>query len=336
MRFHRCTSVLLSGLLFALSLPVAAQQDITGTWRGALTVAPDTSLTIDFVLTREADGGYSAIVASPDPGGIPEVPVSRVEFAANRLVLAVDALGGAYEGTLGDDSIEGEWRQEGETFPLVLRRYERTELSEADRERLVGSWTGALELPTGVSLALVFRFETGDDGELIGMLDSPEQGASDIAMADIELAGDALTLNVPQIMGRYIGTIQGDRITGSWSQGGSIPLTLERGEYVPTVIELDLSADDVARLTGSWRGQVGPLEVIIRIQTNDDGTPVATLNVPAQGVGGLPVTAAQLTGDQLTLRIDTVGVTLIATLDGDQLSGDWQQGPESVPVTLSR
>jgi hypothetical protein len=333
---HRFTGLLLCAWLIGLGLPASAQQDISGTWRGTLTVAPDAAVTIHFVLTRGVDGAWSAVVGSPDPAGLPDTPASSVSFDGNRLELSVDALSGSYVGTLGDGGFDGEWRQEGIAFPLALRHFVRTELSQADRDRLAGSWVGRLALPTGASLALVFRFESGADGELTGLLDSPEQGAMGLAMANIELAGDELALNVPVVMGRYTGTFEGDRLVGTWSQGTGFPLTLERGEYVPTVATLDLAAADFARLAGTWHGQLGPFDVTIRFETNDDGTPAAYLDVPGQGVAGLPISSAALTGDELALRIDPIAATLTATLAGDELTGEWAQGPQAVPVTFSR
>jgi hypothetical protein len=336
MKIDRVVLIALLASLAAVSHPAAAQRDISGTWRGQLAVAPDTNLTIEFVLMRGADGSYTAIVTSPDQGGVKDVPASSVSFESNRLVLAVDALSGSYEGTLADGTIAGEWRQEGAVIPLALRPYQRTGLSQADKDMLAGSWVGKLTAPNGRSLAIVLRFAAEDGGDLTGFLDSPDQGAKDIAVTDIELVDGELSLNVPQVRGQYRGTVEGEEITGSWVQGAPTPLTLQKGEYTPTAADIGLTGDDMARLAGSWKGQLGPLEITIRFETNDAGDHVASLNVPAQGIGGLPVSAATLSGAELSLSIAAIGAQFTATLAGEELTGGWTQGPQTTALTLTK
>jgi hypothetical protein len=47
-----------------------AQTDISGTWEGKLATSPNEKLTIHFLLTKQADGSYKAVLDSPDTGGI--------------------------------------------------------------------------------------------------------------------------------------------------------------------------------------------------------------------------------------------------------------------------
>jgi hypothetical protein len=81
---------------------------------------------------------------------------------------------------------------------------------------------------------------------------------------------------------------------------------------------------------------MGPLELIIRIESADDGAQVAFLDVPAQGVSGLSIPEVDLTGDQLKIGITTIGATLSGTLSGDEITGRWQQGQADNPLTLVR
>lgn len=93
----------------------------------------------------------------------------------------------------------------------------------------VGDWVG--ELDVGVAqLTLVFHVTRAEDGTLASTMDSPDQGAHDIATRSTTLAGDTLTIEVTVVGGRYVGSIAGDTLTGTWSQGGQdFDLVLVRG-----------------------------------------------------------------------------------------------------------
>src|SRR5688572_18069129 len=94
---------------------------------------------------------------------------------------------------------------------------------------VVGDWTGALALPGGQSLRLAFHVSRTADGGLSATMDSPDQGAFRIP-AEVSLQGGRLLLNVPSARGRFEGALRADgKLAGSWVQGGSLPLELERG-----------------------------------------------------------------------------------------------------------
>ncbi len=91
-----------------------------------------------------------------------------------------------------------------------------------------GDWNGALSV-SGASLRIVFHVVAGEDGYSATM-DSPDQGALGIPTGSVEMAGDSLIISVPAVGGGYRGRIDGDSLTGRWSQGGqSLALDLVRG-----------------------------------------------------------------------------------------------------------
>jgi hypothetical protein len=104
-----------------------------------------------------------------------------------------------------------------------------TPLAAQDGPDPVGDWVG--ELDAGAArLTLVFHVTRAEDGVLASTMDSPDQGAHGISTGSTTLAGDTLTIEVTAVGGRYVGTIAGDTMTGSWSQGGQdIGLVLVRG-----------------------------------------------------------------------------------------------------------
>ena len=107
----------------------------------------------------------------------------------------------------------------------------------ADTARFVGDWVGTLTVGQ-TDLRVVFRLQTDAEGELVGTMDSPDQGATGISIGRILVDADTLRLEVPSIAGAYAGVI-GDSarvLDGQWVQGGRrLPLTLERTAEAPSV-----------------------------------------------------------------------------------------------------
>jgi hypothetical protein len=324
-------------ILLAAAFGASAQpQDISGTWAGALSVAPDASLDIHFVLSRSTDGGYSAVVTSPDTGAIKDVPASSVGFESGRLTLTVDALNGAYEGTFENGGFTGEWRQEGQALPLRLEPYAAPVLSQAAQDLLSGSWVGTITGPGG-SVTIVYRFEIDDAGRFVGYLDSPDEGARGIAMDDIRFDDGRLSLRIPRAQVEYSATISGDEMSGTWKQlTAEVPLSLNRGAY--ELPETNLSADAMARLEGSWLGTIespaGPLATVFRFETNDAGDFVGFFEHPEQGLRGRPITEIALDGEALRLRVPALGAEYTGTLAGGRMQGSLIQGPQTRALSL--
>ena len=94
----------------------------------------------------------------------------------------------------------------------------------------VGRWEGALQLPTGVSLRVVFEVARSDAGELSSTMYSPDQTDQAIPTGSTTWSDGTLDIRVPVVQGGYVGTAQEDgTIVGDWTQGGgSLPLTLTK------------------------------------------------------------------------------------------------------------
>ncbi|MCZ6766824.1 MAG: alpha/beta hydrolase [bacterium] len=97
---------------------------------------------------------------------------------------------------------------------------------------VVGTWQGSLTVQ-GFSLRIVFRITMGPDGGLRCLLDSPDQGATDIPTSGVTFENGALRIDVEAVAGFYLGTANDDvsEFTGEWTQGGQArPLVLRRSE----------------------------------------------------------------------------------------------------------
>ena len=88
---------------------------------------------------------------------------------------------------------------------------------------VVGDWSGEIQ---GTGLSVVFHIVEAEGG-LSSTLDVPAQGAAGVPTASTTLAGDSLTITLPQIGGRYDAVADDGEIRGMWTQGGgSLPLVL--------------------------------------------------------------------------------------------------------------
>jgi uncharacterized protein len=99
---------------------------------------------------------------------------------------------------------------------------------------VVGTWQGQLEVPGGLTLAIVFHIALDEGGALAATADSPDQGASGLPVAGVTFEEGRLTLEMPTVGASFRGELVGpDQIEGTFLQGGAeMPLVLERVDEV--------------------------------------------------------------------------------------------------------
>jgi len=101
---------------------------------GNLTVPGGLELRIVFNISTNPDGSVNASMDTPDQG-VSGIPVESVSYKDSNLNLGVKSIKGSFEGTYKENNktIEGEWKQAGSAFPLVLERVEK--VPEMHREQ---------------------------------------------------------------------------------------------------------------------------------------------------------------------------------------------------------
>ena len=95
---------------------------------------------------------------------------------------------------------------------------------------LEGAWEGTLDVGAA-KLRLVLKVSKAADGMLTAKADSPDQGASDLAVDVISLKENAVHFEMKRLLAAFDGTLnkEGSEIAGQFTQGGaSFPLTLKR------------------------------------------------------------------------------------------------------------
>ena len=107
----------------------------------------------------------------------------------------------------------------------------------AQSQSVEGFWAGTLDAGA-IKLRLVMKFSRTPDGKLKGLLDSVDQGASDIPMDVVTFQNGALHVEIKNLGAMYDGKLSADgtQITGEFMQGGAkLPLDLKRIEKVSDV-----------------------------------------------------------------------------------------------------
>ena len=99
-------------------------------------------------------------------------------------------------------------------------------------QSIVGDWYGQLDIQ-GIKLRLVLHVQETTPGELQATVDSPDQGAAGLPVAEIKFTMPVLEFAMPNLGVTYKGQMQddGEQITGNFTQGGqALPLILGKKE----------------------------------------------------------------------------------------------------------
>jgi hypothetical protein len=204
------------------------------------------------------------------------------------------------------------------------------------QQDISGTWAGKLAIAPGNELNIHFALARQADGSYTAVLTSPDSGAiKNVAANAVILSGDRLTITVDALSGSYEGQLQNGSFAGRWRQEGS-EFPMQLSPYTAPV--LSQAAKDT--LKGSWVGALeipgGKLTIVARFETNAAGEFAAFLDSPDQGANGLPVTDVMLADGKLTFRIPRVQGEYSGTLAGDRMTGTWKQGPQGLPLELTK
>lgn len=215
--------------LISLGVMPLSGQSVAGTWKGLLET-PQGKLEVVLRITTGPEG-YTTVMDSPDQG-LSNLPTSATTFEDGRLTVIADRLNMVYEGIMEGDRIKGNMVQSGYRMPLDLEKEKDARVSiikemEGDP---TGTWNGVLDFGRQ-KLRIVFHIKKTGDGYSATM-DSPDQGAKDIPATQTTFTDGVLKITESTSRMIFEGTIEGDRITGTFTQGGRIPLVLARGAAV--------------------------------------------------------------------------------------------------------
>jgi hypothetical protein len=202
----------------------------------------------------------------------------------------------------------------------------------AQSQSLQGDWNGTLSVPNG-SLPLVFHLQGGGNGTV----DSPRQNFT--GQLHYSVSGNQITITVPQVGGRYSATVNGDQMTGSWSQNGAnLNLTLAKsgtgGADNGSGGNGNTNPAAAGGLQGDWSGTLnapnGNLPLVFHLDGNGGGT----VDSLAQNFTGQLQYSVK--GNQMTIVVPQVGGRYSGVLNGNQMTGTWSQNGGNLPLALSK
>jgi pimeloyl-ACP methyl ester carboxylesterase len=200
------------------------QSEAVGKWEGSLEVN-GMKLRIVFNVT-EAEGKLKATMDSPDQGAF-DLPCDAATYAEGILKISMNAMGISYMGKPKGGEMEGTFEQNGMALDLNMKRKAKeekkkegtTEVSAGDKAKILGYWEGVLDI-NGVKLRIGFRVKE-EAGELKTTMDSPDQGAYDLACNYSNFEDGVFKIKMDQIGMSYEGQPKGDRMEGVFKQNGT-------------------------------------------------------------------------------------------------------------------
>ncbi len=307
--------------ILVLSSSALAQTGPTGVWQCYFDTGTGQKRNLQFVINKLAGGAYGITVQYMEHGAVKKLTATSVSFADGKLVFTVQDLGGSYSGTLDKKKITGNWQQSGKAVPMVLTPFKRARPAGQDMDRLLGEWAGISPNKDGFGQRIICRFEKNVNGELAGFVDIPDGGLMNLPIPNIWMDGNQLRFRIPGIQTEIIGEFSSRSIAGTiktWGEeAGDIELVKGK-KYQPSVIRLDLTAEDMKLLQGRWSAE-GQVTAFFRFEQNPDGEIAGFYDVPQSGVQGMRIYKASLVDGTLSLKATLVEYT--GTLSGNTISG---------------
>ena len=216
-------------LLLTLLAPAClhAQQPVpTGDFTGGLDTGSGT-----LHLTLHLSPG-ACTLDSTDQGALGIACTAKAD--GTKLAVDVPAVQGGYTATISANglTLTGTWSQGGNSLPLTMRKITESlpPPPPAGSNTLAGIWLGTLTTPGG-KLRVQLHFSKSEDPSAgttwTCTADSPDQGVMGFA-CKLTSATNPVAFEVPAVHASFTGTLTGDTLTGTFTQGAPLPLTFTR------------------------------------------------------------------------------------------------------------
>ncbi len=102
------------------------------------------------------------------------------------------------------------------------------------------------------------------------------------------------------------------------------------------LLTMSIQAQNIA---GDWKGTLSvqgvDLELVFHL-AGENGSLTGTMDVPMQGATGIPVDVIEQTGNELKLGVSAAQITYKGVLQGDSITGNYEQAGMTLPLTLKR
>ncbi len=181
-------------------------------------------------------------------------------------------------------------------------------------------------------------------GEWIGDFGVPEQGLEPAPLGSISVKESAVAFAIPAIPGdaRFVGDLSASNklLKGNLFLGTGSFATELKWVSAPNVKLPPPSTAIAKELEGVWEGVLTvptgqTLRLRVKLAKGPNGATGSLTSVDQGGMETQFTTISQKDG-KLTLEVSTIRAKFIGELKGDELMGQWLQGPAPLPLTLKR
>ncbi|MCB5227690.1 beta-lactamase family protein [Alishewanella sp. 16-MA] len=192
-----------------------------------------------------------------------------------------------------------------------------------------GHWRGVLATSPNSGLTLALQIQSSTEGYQL-LLRSPNQHSNDIAVSSMTIQDNTLNFTVDALKAAFTGTFDGETLSGTFTQGRPMPLTLSR-----------LTKSDEARLVHEQQlfGELqinanASLPLVLNIAVIANGYHV-TLDSPKQQSYGIPVDQFSINEQQLRFGSSMINASYQGTWQDDAWQGSFVQG-QAIPLILKK
>lgn len=193
---------------------------------------------------------------------------------------------------------------------------------------VVGTWKGAIT-PAPMHLPFVLNV-IASGSSVAATTQSPNQNPGVYAVDSISMSGNTVTFQQAQFGMSFTGTIQGNVLSGTITQGGNkMPLELIHAQ----------PAGCNSTFAGTWKGTFTTSSPDIPVVLAISGAPgnlAATMQFPSQGPNAFPVDSIALTGQTLTFRHAQFNAFFSGALSGNTITGTMTQNGFQLPATFTK
>ena len=211
-----------------------------------------------------------------------------------------------------------------------------------------GHWTGAIHVPAyngapAREIGIDIDIAKAAGGGLEATFGQPAQNIKGLPLGKVSVDGPSISFELKANGGGlFKGTVaEAKKISGQFitTEGGfAIPFDLARTGDAQ-IQAPPKSAAIGKELEGTWTGTIefeGKKErLVLKLANRPDGTAAGTvLDLDGSNVE-IPIGMTQ-TAANVTIEVAAVNASFTGVLNGNELSGTWNQGPLTLPVSFTR
>ena len=213
------------------------------------------------------------------------------------------------------------------------------EVFEYDHDRPVaGDWLGNVQTGPGPAAWGALSISPGDDGAYNGTVTVLVAGLMNSTLQDVAVDGRSVAFAAAAAAARFQGRVSddGQRLTGTVTFGRAD----EAGtfEFARTPLAADLP--DPLAFRGELASSFGNLAMTLVFAETAGGNWVGLIDVPSQGLRGLPLTGVRREGNVITgeLGVPAAAAKITAEFSEDRqrLTGRFKQGPFDLEIDFPR